>query len=64
MLRSAGFIRSAERESDAYMRVVSARYELLRTHEWSGEILDRLQGVERRRRSTRKETPRYGRKLR
>jgi hypothetical protein len=31
--------------------VVTARYELLRTHEWSDEILDRLQGVERRRRS-------------
>jgi hypothetical protein len=64
MLRSGGFIRSSERESDAYMRVVSARYELLRTHQWSGEILDRLQGVERRRRATRKHTPRYGRKLR
>ena len=36
---------------DAYVRVVTARYELLRTHEWSGEVLDRLQGVERRRRS-------------
>jgi hypothetical protein len=51
MLREGGFIRSSETEADAYIRVVTARYELLRTHEWSGEILDRLQGVERRRRS-------------
>jgi hypothetical protein len=51
MLREGGFIRPSETEADAYTRVVTARYELLRTHEWSGEILDRLQGVERRRRS-------------
>jgi hypothetical protein len=48
MLREGGFIRSSETEADAFMRVVAARYELLRTHEWSGDILDRLQGVERR----------------
>ena len=63
-LRAGAFIRSSETESDAYIRVVSARYELLRTHEWSGEILDRLQGVERRRRARRKHTPRYRGKLR
>jgi hypothetical protein len=50
-LREGAFIGGSETEGDAYMRVVTARYELLRTHEWSGEILDRLQGVERRRRS-------------
>jgi hypothetical protein len=27
---------------------VATRYELLRTHEWSDDILDRLRGVERR----------------
>ena len=48
MLREAGFIRDSETDADAYTRVVAARYELLRTHEWSGDILDRLQGVERR----------------
>jgi len=48
MLREAGFIRESETDADAYMRVVAARYELLRTHEWSGDILDRLQGEERR----------------
>jgi hypothetical protein len=60
MLRAGGFIRSSETAADAYMRVVGARYELLRTHEWSGEILDRLQGVERRRRARRKHRPRWG----
>ncbi|HKH17584.1 MAG TPA: hypothetical protein VKA57_08675 [Solirubrobacteraceae bacterium] len=50
-LHEGEFIRSSESECDAYMRVVAARYELLRTHEWSGEILDRLRGVERRRRA-------------
>jgi hypothetical protein len=63
-LRAGGFIRSSERDADAYMRVVTARYELLRTHEWSGEVLDRLQGVERRRRARRRHVPRPRRKLR
>jgi len=62
MLRAGAFIRSSESEADAYMRVVTARYELLRTHEWSGEILDRLQGVERRRRGRRPHRPRWGRR--
>jgi hypothetical protein len=61
-LRAGGFIRSSETEADAYMRVVTARYELLRTHEWSGEILDRLQGVERRRRGRRPHRPRWGKR--
>ena len=63
-LRAGGFIRTSERDADAYMRVVTARYELLRTHEWSGEVLDRLQGVERRRRARRRHVPRPRRKLR
>lgn len=47
-LREGEFIGAEEAEGDAYMRVVTARYELLRTHEWSDDILDRLRGVERR----------------
>jgi hypothetical protein len=61
-LRAGGFIRPAESAADAYMRVVTARYELLRTHDWSDEVLDRLQGVERRRRGRRKHVPRRGRR--
>ena len=44
------------------MRFVGARYELLRTHEWSGEVIDRLQGVERRRRGKRRHRPPLGRR--
>jgi hypothetical protein len=53
-LRAAELISPEESEGDAYMRVVTTRYELLRTHEWSGEVLDRLRGVERRRRGRRR----------
>jgi hypothetical protein len=53
-LRAAGLIGPEESAGDAYMRVVTARYELLRTHEWSGAVLDRLRGVERRRRMLRR----------
>jgi hypothetical protein len=48
-LREGEFIRPSETEADAYMRVAAARYELLRTHDWSDEILARLRGEERRR---------------
>ena len=50
-LREAGFIHPGETEGDAYRRLSGKRYELLRTHEWSDEVLDRLRGVERRRRT-------------
>jgi hypothetical protein len=53
-LREGEFIGESESEGDAYMRVVASRYELLRTHEWSDEVLDRLRGVERRRRGLRR----------
>jgi hypothetical protein len=48
MLREAGMIGSGT-EADAYMRVAEERYRLLRTHDWSEEILARLReaGVER-----------------
>jgi hypothetical protein len=49
-LREGDFIRPSETEADAYVRVVTARYELLRTHDWNDEILARLRGEERRRR--------------
>jgi hypothetical protein len=47
-LREGGFIRPSETEGDAYARVVNSRYVLLRTHEWNEDIVDRLQGIERR----------------
>jgi hypothetical protein len=42
MLSDGGYITAAETEADAYMRVASQRYRLLRTHQWTPEILERL----------------------
>jgi hypothetical protein len=41
MLRDADMI-GAGTETDAYVRVAAQRYRLLRTHEWSPEVLERL----------------------
>lgn len=43
MLREAELI-GDETEAEAYMRVATARYRLLRTHDWSQEIIERLRG--------------------
>jgi hypothetical protein len=40
-LREAGLL-DARNETDVYMRVVSDRYRLMRTHEWSEQILTEL----------------------
>jgi hypothetical protein len=53
MLREAELIGRGETEADAYMRVVSARYMLLRTHDWSDEVLERLQSAQKDKRRTR-----------
>jgi hypothetical protein len=41
MLREAGMLGSGT-EAEAYMRVANERYRLLRTHEWSEDVLARL----------------------
>jgi hypothetical protein len=41
MLREAGLLGRGT-ETEAYMRVATLRYLLLRTHEWDDEVLDRL----------------------
>ena len=41
-LHEYGLIEDRQSETEAYMDVVGRRYELMRTHEWSGEILDRI----------------------
>ena len=41
MLREAGMLGGGT-EAEAYMRVANERYRLLRTHEWSEEVLARL----------------------
>jgi hypothetical protein len=43
MLRDAGLLGRGT-ETDAYMRVANVRYRLLRTHEWSEEVVERLRG--------------------
>ena len=40
------------------MRVAADRYRVLRTHEWSDEVLDRLRREERRRKWRRRTPPR------
>jgi hypothetical protein len=46
MLREAGMVHDDETETDAYMRIVAERYRIMRTHEWSEEILGRLREQE------------------
>jgi hypothetical protein len=48
-LREHEMIASAETETEAYMRIVADRYRLLRTHEWSDEVAERLRQGEGRR---------------
>jgi hypothetical protein len=53
MLDAAELVQRGETETDAYMRVVTARYMLLRTHDWSDEVLERLQSAQRDKKRTR-----------
>ena len=41
MLRAADLIGSGT-DAEAYQRVARERYRLIRTHEWSDEIIERL----------------------
>jgi hypothetical protein len=43
MLHEAGLVGSGT-EAEAYLRVASDRYRLIRAHEWSDEIVARLRG--------------------
>ncbi len=42
MLREAELITRNRTETEAYMRIAAERYELLRTHTWSEDVLQRL----------------------
>ena len=46
MLRAADLIGSGT-ETEAYQRVARERYRLIRVHEWSDEIIERLRKVVR-----------------
>jgi hypothetical protein len=62
LLRAADLIHPDETETDAYLRVAGDRYRLLRTHEWSDEVLDTLRREERRRKWRRRLPPRQQRR--
>ncbi len=48
MLREAGLVDERETDADAYARLSHERYRLMRTWDWSEEVLDRLRGERRR----------------
>jgi hypothetical protein len=58
LLRAGDLTHRDETETEAYMRVAADRYRVLRTHEWSDEVLEELRREERRRRRRRRTPPR------
>jgi hypothetical protein len=58
LLRAGDLMAEGETETEAYMRVAADRYRVLRTHEWSDEVLDQLRREERRRKWRRRAPPR------
>ena len=50
-------IERGETETDAYMRISAMRYRVLRTHEWSDEVIDELVRREERRKRSRRRPP-------
>jgi hypothetical protein len=62
LLRAGDLIAPDETETEAYLRVAGDRYRVLRTHEWSDEVIDRLRREERRRRWRRRAPPRPARR--
>jgi hypothetical protein len=62
LLRAGDLIDDDETETEAYMRVANDRYRVLRTHEWSDEVIESLRREERRRRRRRRAPPRQVRR--
>ncbi len=62
LLRAGDLIDDDETETEAYMRVAADRYRVLRTHEWSDEVLERLRREDRRQRRRRRTPPRSPRR--
>jgi hypothetical protein len=58
LLKAGDLIAEGETETEAYMRVAADRYRVLRTHEWSDDVLDQLRREERRRKWRRRTPPR------
>jgi hypothetical protein len=62
MLRDGELTAPGETETDAFMRVASDRYRVLRTHEWNDEVLDELRRADVKRRRRRRAPPRSTRR--
>jgi hypothetical protein len=62
LLHAGDLIEPGETETEAYLRVAADRYRVLRTHEWSDEVIERLRREERRRRRRRRTPPRHVRR--
>jgi hypothetical protein len=62
MLRAGELMAEGETETDAYMRVAGDRYRVLRTHEWSNEVLDELRRADLKQRRRRRLPPRSTRR--
>jgi hypothetical protein len=57
MLRSGELIERGETDAEAYMRVAGQRYLLLRTHEWSDDVIERLRRSDKKRKQRRRLPP-------
>jgi hypothetical protein len=57
MLNAGGLIERGETETEAYMRISAMRYRVLRTHDWSDEVLAELRSREERARRRRRRPP-------
>jgi hypothetical protein len=62
LLKAGNLIAEGETETDAYLRVANDRYRVLRTHEWSDDVLEQLRDKERRSRWRRRAPPRQQRR--
>jgi hypothetical protein len=62
LLRAGDLIEDDETETEAYLRLAADRYRVLRTHEWSDDVIERLRREERRRRRRRRTAPRQVRR--
>jgi hypothetical protein len=54
LLERGGLVAEGETVTDAYLRVAADRYRVLRTHEWSNQVLDELRRADIKRRRRRR----------
>jgi hypothetical protein len=64
MMRAGELIGDGETETEAYMRLANDRYRVLRTHDWSDQILDDLRHADIRARRRKRLAPRRVRRRR